>query len=106
MAELARFQERMRLLMQLEAAESRVVAEVLERDKIRAELIAHIKDSAAATEACTNAVAAATAPRLSLHRLQQLYAAATDLAATEAATEPAAATEVLGVEIDSPMTPS
>jgi hypothetical protein len=104
MAELARFQERMRLLMQLEAAESRVVAAVLERDKIRAELIAHIKDSAAATGACTNAVAAATAARLSPHRLQ-LYAAATDLAATEAATEPAAATEVLGVEIDSPMTP-
>jgi len=80
-----------------------VVAAVLERDKIRAELIAHIKDSAAATGACTNAVAAATAARLSPHQLQ-LYAAETDLAATEAATEPAAATEAVD-EIDSPMTP-
>jgi hypothetical protein len=102
MAELARskaatrFEERMRLLMQLEATESRVVAAVLERDTIRAELIAHIKDSAAATGACTSAVAAATAAVMYL---------STDMAATEAATEPAAATEVLGVETDSPMTP-
>jgi hypothetical protein len=101
MAELARskaatrFEERMRLLMQLEATESRVVAAVLERDTIRAELIAHIKDSAAAG-ACTSAVAAATAAVMYL---------STDMAATEAATEPAAATEVLGVETDSPMTP-
>ena len=92
MAELARFQERMRLLMQLYAAESRVVAAVLERDYIRAQLIAHIKDNAAATGACTNSVAAAaTEP------------AAADLAATEAATEPAAATQVSEAEIDSPM---
>ena len=95
MVDLARFQERMRLLMQLESAESRVVEAVLERDKIRAELIAHIKDSAADI----NAVAAATAPRLSVHRLKRF------LELTEADLEPAAATEVLGVEIDSPMTP-
>ena len=103
MAELARskaatrFEERMRLLMQLEATESRVVAAVLERDTIRAELIAHIKDSAAATGACTSAVAAATAAVMYL---------STDMAATEAAPKnSAAATEVLGVETDSPMTP-
>ena len=84
MAELSRFEERMRLLMQLEATESRVVAAVLERDTIRAELIAHIKDSAAATGACTSAAAAATAAVMYL---------STDMAATEPATEPAAATE-------------
>ena len=90
MAELARLQEveaaaaeRMRLLTQLEAAEVRLVAAVLERDTIRAELIAHIKDSAAATGACTSAVAAATA------------------AATEPATE--AASEAATDETDSPM---
>jgi hypothetical protein len=104
----ARAQERMRLLMQLEAAESRVVAAVLERDKSRAELIAHIKDNAAvATGACTNAVAAATAARLSPHRLQRFWeltlTATEAAAATEAATEPKAASAEAAT--DAPMTP-